>query len=82
MPAAPNVEAQALTPRVPVCFHQGSDKEGGTVMLALIFTIQAIALILVLQEKEKAAVGCFWASLALTLIWFNHHATESLGFLF
>ncbi|MDG2335080.1 MAG: DUF5993 family protein [Myxococcota bacterium] len=51
-------------------------------MLALIFTIQAIALILVLQEKEKAAVGCFWASLALTLIWFNHHATESLGFLF
>ncbi|MDE0884944.1 MAG: DUF5993 family protein [Myxococcota bacterium] len=51
-------------------------------MLALIFTIQAIALVLVLQEKKKVAVGCFWASLGLTLIWFNHHSTESLGFLF
>jgi len=48
-------------------------------MLALIFAIQAAALVLVLQEKKKPAIGCFWVSLALTLVWFNHHVTESLG---
>jgi len=48
-------------------------------MLALIFTIQAISLVLVLQERKRAAIVCFWLSLAMTIFWFGHHATDSLG---
>lgn len=51
-------------------------------MLALIFSIQAISLILILRERPRAAIGCFWVGLVMTLFWFNHHATESLGFAF
>jgi len=48
-------------------------------MLALIFGLQALSLIFVLREKKGAASGCFWSSLALTLFWFAHHATDALG---
>ena len=51
-------------------------------MLALIFSIQAISLILILRKQPRAAIGCFWVGLVMTLLWFNHHATESLGFAF
>ena len=48
-------------------------------MLALIFAIQSTGLILVLRGRKPAAVGCFWLSLLLTLLWFEHHATDALG---
>ena len=48
-------------------------------MLALIFTIQALSLVLVLRERKRAAIVCFWLSLVMTIFWFGHHATDSLG---
>jgi len=48
-------------------------------MLALIFGLQALSLVFVMSEKKPAALGCFWSSLALSLFWFAHHATDSLG---
>ena len=51
-------------------------------MLASIFTIQAIGLFLVLREEKAGAVSCFWVSLLLILLWFDHHVTDSLGLAF
>ena len=49
-------------------------------MLALIFGLQALSLFLVLlADRKTAALGFFWSSLVLTLFWFAHHATDSLG---
>lgn len=48
-------------------------------MMALIFSIQALSLVFVLREQKGAALTCFWLSLALTVFWFGHHATDSLG---
>jgi len=48
-------------------------------MLALIFALQALSLLFVLQQRKPAAVGLFGLSLLVTLFWFAHHATDSLG---
>jgi len=51
-------------------------------MLALIFSLQALSLFFVMSERKAPALGCFWSSLALTLFWFGHHATDTLGLSF
>ena len=67
----------------PVCLgHPTTPHWEKPSMLALIFSIQAISLILILRKQPRAAIGCFWVGLVMTLFWFNHHATESLGFAF
>jgi hypothetical protein len=60
-------------------FRLGRIKSRRHFMLALIFTIQALSLLLVLQERKRPAIVCFWLSLAMTIFWFGHHATDSLG---
>ena len=61
-------------------FRAATIQRPGEPVLALIFGLQVLSLVLVLMgDKKTAAVGCFWSSLVLTLFWFAHHATDSLG---
>ena len=47
-------------------------------MTALIFTLQAIALALVMRQNEGWAKALFWLSFSLTVGWTMFHATDSL----
>lgn len=47
-------------------------------MTALIFTLQAIALALVMRQNEGWAKALFWLSFSLTVAWTMFHATDSL----
>ena len=47
-------------------------------MTALIFLVMAIAMMVAVSGHRGVAIGLFCVSLVTAVLWFNHHATDSL----
>nr|WP_235869872.1 DUF5993 family protein [Veronia nyctiphanis] len=50
-------------------------------MMSLIFLLISIAMLLVMWGKEKPSYAVWALTLALSIYWLNHHATDTLSIL-
>lgn len=48
-------------------------------MMSLLFLLYLIVMVLVLWNKEKPSLVLFGVAMALSVVWFLHHASSTLS---
>jgi hypothetical protein len=50
-------------------------------MISLLFLLAFVAMVLTMVDKHKCSFMVFGVAMLLSLLWFRHHATDTLNIL-